>query len=448
MNLWPLLERQFSRASHPLTGDALEAAKARSRCARSCRPRTSTCSRARRTSASRSAARACMIALIHRCLQCHDARAGQQLPVVRAGAAAHLARRARDLRVRARAQPAPHAASPATTAEATPERLYMQSLLLALANPYGFLPGQLADRAALPAGARALGEADRRRAGASHGQGGGDRSGRPRLPAVLGEQGRLDRRQQAVPADVRPRVPDPGAAARARSRRRRAGGHRPTTRPRGCSTSCCCGGCCGNGRFRRRASSIACRRARAWSCAPGLSGVWQYSRGVHAGVAQGAGRAAADDDLPGHQSHAGRLRAAPDRSGARGAAHRRADRAARRRARRPAGRDGALVPQHAEGQRRSSSAASSCPTRPRRPPPQPRTRADSALTPVVVLPDDEEAGPEASPPQLIAPAGAFALEQAVTLRRGNAIGLRGADQARRAGARVRAVRVRRRSAES
>ena len=41
---------------------------------------------------------------------------------------------------------------------------------------------------------------------------------------------------------------------------------------------------------------------------------------------------------------------------------------------------------------------------------------------MVVLPDDKEAGPEGAQPQLIAPAGAFAIEQAASLRRGTATG--------------------------
>ena len=45
---------------------------------------------------------------------------------------------------------------------------------------------------------------------------------------------------------------------------------------------------------------------------------------------------------------------------------------------------------------------------------------DSHLLPVLVLP--EEADPEAPSPQLAAPAGAFALEQAVSLRRGGGSG--------------------------
>ena len=69
-----------------------------------------------------------------------------------------------------------------------------------------------------------------------------------------------------------------------------AGGHVPdyiAREPRrGRASSRCSSGCCGSGRSRRRASSTGLpSRARVVICA-GLSGVWQYSRGVHAGVAQ------------------------------------------------------------------------------------------------------------------------------------------------------------------
>ena len=147
--------------------------------------------------------------------------------------------------------------------EATPERAH-DPVAAARARQSVRLPARpAADRAALRAGVRALGQAHRRRARAPHGQGGGDRAGRPRLPAVLGQQGRLDRGQQAVPADLRPRLPDPGAAARARGRRRRARRASAAMRRRACSTSRCSSACCGNGRFRRRGSSTGCRRARA-----------------------------------------------------------------------------------------------------------------------------------------------------------------------------------------
>ena len=41
---------------------------------------------------------------------------------------------------------------------------------------------------------------------------------------------------------------------------------------------------------------------------------------------------------------------------------------------------------------------------------------------MVVLPEDASTGGEASPPQIIVPAGAFGLEQAITLRRGSETG--------------------------
>ncbi len=156
----------------------------------------------------------------------HGARARQQLHVVRAGAAAHLARRASDLRVRPRAQrpPDPDRTGPAGSHARPPD----DPDAAAGARQSLRLPaGPAADRRALRAGVRALGEAHRRPARAPDGQGGGDRAGRPRLPAVFRQQGRLDRGQQAVPADVRPGLPDPGAAAVARSRRRRARRRRP-----------------------------------------------------------------------------------------------------------------------------------------------------------------------------------------------------------------------------
>ena len=45
--------------------------------------------------------------------------------------------------------------------------------------------------------------------------------------------------------------------------------------------------------------------------------------------------------------------------------------------------------------------------------------AESALAPVVVLPEEVGHGPEAAAPQVIAPTGMFQLEQAVSLRRGS-----------------------------
>jgi hypothetical protein len=48
----------------------------------------------------------------------------------------------------------------------------------------------------------------------------------------------------------------------------------------------------------------------------------------------------------------------------------------------------------------------------------PENAPDSSLLPVLVLPEEETADASSPPPQLAAPAGAFELEQAVSLRRG------------------------------
>ncbi|MEO8741242.1 MAG: hypothetical protein ABI537_16275 [Casimicrobiaceae bacterium] len=140
--LWPSLESKFSKAAHPLSGDALEAAKA----ALTLAAELSTAYKhllvhvaGRRILLT---GNRLLLALIHRCLQCtsrvlinsylsyspvpartwHDAHAVYKF--------AHD----RGLHQTPIASDNPHA---------TPERLYMQALLLALANPYGFLPGQL-----------------------------------------------------------------------------------------------------------------------------------------------------------------------------------------------------------------------------------------------------------------------------------------------------------------
>ena len=129
-------------------------------------------------------------------------------------------------------------------------------------------------------------------------------------------------------------------------------------------------------------------RARVVTCA-GLVGVWQYSRGVHAGV---SGRRPACRRWPIARSSTipRRVCAAADRHGARGAAHRRAHRAAHRGAQQPAGRDGALVPQHLKAAA-SSSAASCLSDNPEAAAAASEERRTAALQPVVVLPEDADA---------------------------------------------------------
>ena len=129
-----------------------------------------------------------------------------------------------------------------------------------------------------------------------------------------------------------------------------------------------------------------------------------------------------------------------------GAAHRRAHRVARRGPHRPAGRDGALVPQHDEGER--ARVRLRAPVRqPRgRRPRRRRTRRPASSQPVVVLPEDRrQAGPErvAAADHRRRPARSGS-SRAIALTRGKRDGLRRADQARRAGPGLRALRVRRR----
>jgi len=52
----------------------------------------------------------------------------------------------------------------------------------------------------------------------------------------------------------------------------------------------------------------------------------------------------------------------------------------------------------------------------------PEHATESHMLPVLVLPEEDDADMTAPPPQLAAPAGAFSLEQAVSLRRGSATG--------------------------
>jgi cyclic-di-GMP-binding protein len=142
MVLWPQLEKTFVRASHPLGGEALESAKAALTLAHELSVAF------KHLLASESQKRLSLggsrllTALILRCLQCfarilstsylsyspvpqrtwHDAHA------------VYAFARERNLHL---------ASMSGTDGDATPEVVYVQALLLALANPYGFHPGQL-----------------------------------------------------------------------------------------------------------------------------------------------------------------------------------------------------------------------------------------------------------------------------------------------------------------
>jgi hypothetical protein len=142
-SLWPQLERHFTRAQHPLTGSALAAAKAALTLS------TELATAYKHLLAHESEKRLILssnrplIALIHRCLQCtnrilinsYQAYAPVPARTWHDAHAIYVFAHGRNL------QMVPVASD---SAEATPERYYVQALLLALANPYGFMPGQLA----------------------------------------------------------------------------------------------------------------------------------------------------------------------------------------------------------------------------------------------------------------------------------------------------------------
>jgi hypothetical protein len=161
-------------------------------------------------------------------------------------------------------------------------------------------------------------------------------------------------------------------------------------------------------------------RARVVTCA-GLSGVWQYSRGVHAGVTK------PPTGLP-PMANCQVINHTPA-----GYALRQTDTV-------PAAlRIGELVALRIEGRTslqvamvrwfrntlKASGLEFGCELLSDSPEAAAAAGEDAApgsLQPVVVLPEDASGGPEASPAQIIVPAGAFTLEQAVTLRRGSETG--------------------------
>jgi hypothetical protein len=140
--LWPELERLYSRASHPLSGHALEAAKAGLSLAHEL-------STAYKHLLAREAdkrialgGQRLMVALIHRCLQC-TARILVNSYLAYAPVPPKTWHDAHLVYAFARSRKLHQIAVAVDQPEATAERTYVQALLLALANPYGFHPGQL-----------------------------------------------------------------------------------------------------------------------------------------------------------------------------------------------------------------------------------------------------------------------------------------------------------------
>lgn len=140
--LWPRLDRAVLQASHPLAGAPLEAAKASLTLAQelSTAYKHLLASEAGKRISFGGARLA--TALVHRCLQCFSRillssyQAYSPVP-------ANTWLDAHAVYAYARERKLHLATIPGDVSEATPERIYVQSLLLALANPYGFHPGQL-----------------------------------------------------------------------------------------------------------------------------------------------------------------------------------------------------------------------------------------------------------------------------------------------------------------
>jgi cyclic-di-GMP-binding protein len=140
--LWPQLEKQFSKATHPLSGEALEAAKAALILAHELSVAYKRLLLHESEKRILLSGNRLLIALLHRCLQCvarvliNSYLSYSPVPSKTwlDAHAIYAFARERGLHQHPIASDQP---------EMTPERVYLQALLLALANPYGFFPGQL-----------------------------------------------------------------------------------------------------------------------------------------------------------------------------------------------------------------------------------------------------------------------------------------------------------------
>lgn len=415
--LWPRLEQRFIRASHPLQEDDLDAAKASLTLANEL-------SIAYKQLLAREAAKRLtwggprrIVALARRTFQA-TSRVLANSYLSYAPVPTHTWFDAHEIYMYTRERRIHRHPVTLDQPDVTLERLYMQSLLLALANPYGFLPSQLAlvlqylqENAQLAkltpvppvhrmAKAVAIVPVGHDFPPFSANKGGsGEGSKLFMLTFDLAfqlqeqirdlESGAALPRQAGSDADARGRY----VALLKRLLRQWA---IPPAR-----------------QFNRLPS-----RARVVMCA-GLPGVWQYSRGLQTGSASGTPPPMMQCQVVNHTSGGYALRqvdasSTPLRVG---------DLIALR----IEGREGVQVAMVrwfrntlnspmlefgcellSDSPEAAAAAAENAP--------------DGDLLPVLVLPEENDADADAPAPQLAAPAGAFALEQAVSLRRGGATG--------------------------
>ena len=415
--LWPRLERQFTRASHPLQGDDLEAAKASLVLANelsTAYKRLLVCEASRRFlwGGPRRT-----VALVRRAFQA-TSRVLANSYLSYAPVPAQTWYDAHDIYMYTRERKIHRHPVTLDQPDVTLERLYIQSLLLALANPYGFLPSQLrtvlnylqehaqlAKLTPVPpvhrmAKAVAIVPVGHDFPPFSANKGGSGEGSKLFLLTFdlafqLQEQIRELESGGPLPREV-------GAAPEARlpyiallKRLLRQWAIPPARQ------------------FNRLPS-----RARVVMCA-GLPGVWQYSRGL-LGVGQGhpAPPPMTQCQVVNHTTGGYALRqvdASPTSL-----------RVGDLIALRVEGRAGLQVAMVRWFRNTLNSAmlefgCELLSERPEAASAAPENAPESDLLPVLVLPE-EDADVSAPPPQLAAPAGAFALEQAVSLRRGSATG--------------------------
>lgn len=417
--LWPLLEKHFVRASHPLSGDALESAKAALTLASELAVAYKHLLASEADKRLSLGGQRLMVALVHRCLQCttrilvNSYLSYAPVPP-RTWHDAHLIyafARGRNIHLVPVAPDQP---------EATPDRLTIQMLLLALANPYGFLPGQLpivlryvqeyahwaklTDIAPVHRMAKAVAivPVGHDFPPFSANKGGSIEGSKLFLLTFdlafqIQEQLRSLETGGGVPAGI---GRDPVARLQYITLLKRLLRQWAIPPAR---------------QFNRLPS-----RARVVTCS-GLAGIWQYSPGVHAGV---------------HRQPAG----LPPMANCQVINHTPAGYALRQTDSVPAAlRIGELVALRIEGRGglqvamvrwfrntlKGSGLEFGCELLSDSPEAASAAAEDAApgtFQPAVVLPEDTTAGQEASPAQVLVPAGAFGLEQAVTLRRAKDVG--------------------------
>ena len=418
--LWPQLEKHFARATHPLAGESLEAAKAAVSLAHELCVAYKHLLAREADKRIRLTGNRLQVALIHRCLQC-TARILINSYLAYAPVPAKTWQDAHAIYAFA-LETGLHQTPIATgESEMTPERVYLQALLLALANPYGFLPGQLntvirylqefchwaklTDIAPVHRMAKAVAIIP---------------VGHDFPPFSANKGGSIDGSKIFLLTF------DLAFQLQEQIRTLEAGGDLP-------------GGIGKDPASRLQYVSLLRRLLRQWAIPParqfnrlpsrarvvmcaGLSGVWQYSRGLHAGVANPpTGLPPMTSCQVINHTPAGYALRQID-------AHPTMLRIGDLIALRVEGRTGLQVATvrwfrntlHGSGLEFGCELLSDSPEAAAA---AAEGAPDGQLTPVVVLPEDAAGGGAETLPQLLVPAGAFDVEQAVSLRRGKQTGV-------------------------